>query len=83
MAMAFYIIFIIVSILYSLLVISIIFFLVGSIIADIQASGVPYVPSYTTDLQRMKEKLHLDEKKTMIDLGCGDGKALRFFVKNF
>jgi SAM-dependent methyltransferase len=25
----------------------------------------------------------LDEKKTMIDLGCGDGKALRFFVKNF
>ncbi|MDD2565383.1 MAG: class I SAM-dependent methyltransferase [Candidatus Gracilibacteria bacterium] len=60
------------------------FYLLSGFIATIQASGVPYVPSYNEDLARMKEKLSLDlTGKTMIDLGCGDGKALRFFVKNF
>lgn len=60
------------------------FYLFGSFIATIQASWVPYVPSYNEDLARMKGKLKLDMKwKTMIDLGCWDGKALRFFIKEF
>lgn len=59
------------------------FYLISSFIATIRASWVPYVPSYDEDLARMKEKLKLKSGKTMIDLGCWDGKALRFFVKNF
>lgn len=31
----------------------------------------------------MKENLHLEKGKKLVDLGCGDGKALRFFVKTF
>lgn len=59
------------------------FYLISSFIATIRASWVPYVPSYNEDLVRMKEKLKLEPAKTMIDLWCWDGKALRFFAKNF
>lgn len=59
------------------------YYLISSCIATIRASWVPYVPSYNEDLARMKEKLKLESWKTMIDLGCWDGKALRFFAKNF
>ncbi len=42
----------------------------------------PYVWSFKRHLKIMRQ---LDIKKwtTMLDLGCGDGKALRFFHKNF
>ena len=60
------------------------FYLVGSFFAAIKAKWVPYVPSYDEDLRRMKNELKLDLKwKTMIDLGCWDWKALRFFSKEF
>lgn len=60
------------------------YYLISSFIATIKASWVPYVPSYNEDLARMKEKIKLPLNwKTMIDLWCWDGKALRFFVKNF
>ncbi len=43
----------------------------------------PYVGSFSRQLNLMKEKLKLDPNKAMVDLGCWDGKALRFFSKNY
>ncbi|EKD65854.1 MAG: hypothetical protein ACD_49C00079G0018 [uncultured bacterium (gcode 4)] len=59
------------------------FYLIGSFIAIIQTKWVPYVPSYDKDIATMKEKLKLENTWSIIDLGCWDGKALRFFVKNY
>ena len=43
----------------------------------------PYVPSFNYHLNLMKKGLKLRKWAKIIDLGCGDGKALRFFSKNF
>ncbi|MCX6823993.1 MAG: class I SAM-dependent methyltransferase [candidate division SR1 bacterium] len=43
----------------------------------------PYVPSFDYHLRIMKKKLHLKRGAHIVDLGCGDGKALRFFDKEF
>ncbi len=43
----------------------------------------PYVPSFNYHLKLMKEKLKLRKWAKLIDLWCGDGKALRFFSKTF
>lgn len=43
----------------------------------------PYVDTFDKEIRLMKENLHLIEWKKLVDLWCGDGKALRFFVKNF
>lgn len=60
------------------------FYLASSFIAMIQASWVPYVPSYDEDLKRMESNIKLNlEWKSMIDLWCGDWKALRFFYETF
>lgn len=59
------------------------FYLAWSMWAMITTGWVPYVPSYDEDIKLMKEKLILEKWKNMIDLGCWDGKALRFFVDNF
>ncbi len=43
----------------------------------------PYVPSFDYHLRIMKKHLILKKWSTIVDLGCGDGKALRFFDKEF
>lgn len=43
----------------------------------------PYVPSFNYHLKLIKKGLKLKRWAKIIDLGCGDGKALRFFSKNF
>lgn len=43
----------------------------------------PYVGTFGKEIRLMKENLRLEKWKKLADLGCGDGKALRFFVKNF
>jgi cyclopropane fatty-acyl-phospholipid synthase-like methyltransferase len=43
----------------------------------------PYVSSFNKELILMKEKLVLEKGKKIVDLGCGDGKALRFFAQNY
>ena len=43
----------------------------------------PYVPSFNYHLNLMKKWLKLKRWAKLIDLGCGDGKALRFFTQNF
>ena len=40
----------------------------------------PYIPSFNRQLELMKQ-LKLKKDATMVDLGCGDGKVLRFFSK--
>lgn len=40
----------------------------------------PYIPSFNRHLELMKQ-LKLEKNSTMVDLGCGDGKVLRFFSK--
>ncbi|MBP8017178.1 class I SAM-dependent methyltransferase [Candidatus Gracilibacteria bacterium] len=57
-------------------------YLIGSFISITFCRGVPYVPIYDEDIKLMKENLKLIPGKTIIDLGCGDGKALRLFVKH-
>lgn len=43
----------------------------------------PYVPSFDYHLKIMKHHLKLKKWATIVDLWCGDGKALRFFAKEF
>jgi len=43
----------------------------------------PFVSSFNRHLNLMISELKLEKGKTMVDLGCGSGKALRFFVKHF
>lgn len=43
----------------------------------------PYVPSFDYHLRIMKQHLKLRRWGKIVDLGCGDGKALRFFGKEF
>ena len=40
----------------------------------------PYIPSFDRQLELMKQ-LKIKKNATMVDLGCWDGKALRFFSK--
>jgi hypothetical protein len=40
------------------------------------------MPSYDSDLKTMREKLKLYDND-FEDLGCGDGKALRFFTREY
>lgn len=41
-----------------------------------------YVPSFNRHIRLMKQ-LKLTRWKTLVDLWCGDGKAMRFFWKQF
>lgn len=43
----------------------------------------PYVPSFDYHLKIMKHHLKFKKWASIVDLGCGDGKALRFFAKEF
>jgi len=43
----------------------------------------PYVPSFDAQLLLVKKYMKLEKWASIVDLGCGDGKALRFFDKEF
>jgi len=43
----------------------------------------PYVGTFNYQLKLMKRKLKLKAGKTLVDLGCGDGKAMRFLQKTY
>ncbi len=45
--------------------------------------SAPYISSFDKDILLMKNNLSLEKWKTLVDLWCGDAKALRFFVKTF
>lgn len=48
----------------------------------IKNRNAPYVWSFKRHLELM-EKLSIKDNWSLLDLWCGDGKALRFFDKNF
>jgi len=49
----------------------------------IRTRWVPYVPSFDKDLALIQDSLWLQAWKTLLDLWCGDGKALRYLVKHY
>ena len=53
------------------------------IFCNMFSKKAPYVGSFARHLKIMKKKLKLKKGATLLDLGCGDGKAMRFFRKNF
>ena len=42
-----------------------------------------YVPSFDRHIKLMRECLKLVRWKRLVDLWCGDGKAMRFFARTF
>lgn len=42
-----------------------------------------YVPSFNRHIRLMKNNLKLIRWKRLVDLWCGDGKAMRFFAREF
>ena len=42
-----------------------------------------YVPSFNRHIRLMKNNLKLVRWKKLVDLWCGDGKAMRFFAETF
>ncbi len=50
---------------------------------SLRQKKAPYIGSYPRHLRLMKQKLFLAPGESLIDLGCGDGKALRFFSRYF
>lgn len=63
-----------------ILIITIFYYL--SFIKSLYLSKVPYVWSFNRQLEIIK-KVKIRKESKIIDLGCGDGKALRFFEKEF
>lgn len=53
------------------------------LVSLIRSKWVPYVPSFDKELILMQDTLGLKKWKTLLDLWCGDGKALRYLVKHY
>jgi len=64
------------------LLIFLVWFYYVSFIKALFITKVPYVWSFNRQLEIIKQ-LNLTKWKKIIDLWCGDGKALRFFEKQF
>jgi len=45
--------------------------------------GSPYVPTKNKELKAIFEQVDLKKGDKLYDLGCGDGRAIRFAVKEF
>jgi len=45
--------------------------------------GSPYVPTSRKELDKIFKAAHLKKRQTFLDLGCGDGRIVRYVVKNF
>lgn len=58
--------------------VSIYYFIYAVRITLSKSQKAPYIPTFDRHLTIMKN-LKIKPNSTMVDLGCGDGKALRFF----
>jgi len=45
--------------------------------------GSPYVPTTMKDIDRIFKIAHLKKNQVFLDLGCGDGRIVRYAVKHF
>jgi hypothetical protein len=54
---------------------------IGSLIALVRTRGVPFVPLWRYQLQKIQEHIHFDnpEDIRLVDLGSGDGRVLFLF----
>jgi len=61
------------------------FWFVGYMLVGLfrKTKAAPYISSFDKEINLMKEHLKLTKGKNLVDLGCGDWKAMRFFVKEF
>ena len=66
--------------LFFLIIITIYYFFNAMRLLFSTTKKAPYIPSFDRQLELMKQ-LKLKKDSIMVDLGCGDGKALRFFSK--
>ena len=72
----------------SLLLLAIVFFswrvIYGLIVFMFKKdTSAMYVPSFNRHIRLMKNNLKLVHWKKLVDLWCGDGKAMRFFTDSF
>jgi ubiquinone/menaquinone biosynthesis C-methylase UbiE len=65
-----------------ILLIFLVFWYYFSFLKALYLTKSPYVGSFQRQLELMKQ-LDLEKWKTIVDLGCWDGKVLRFFEKEF
>lgn len=59
------------------------FALISWLISLVRTKWVPYVPSPNIYLNLIKDFVKIKPNSKMVDLGCWDWKALRFFAKNY
>jgi len=57
------------------------FYVFSSLYGLFLSKGVPYVPLSRKKIKFLKQKIHLPENANLIDLGCGNGRIMRFFEK--
>jgi len=65
-----------------ILIVLLIWYYYVSFIKSLYSTKVPYVWSFNRQLKILKN-LNLKKWAKIVDLWCGDGKALRFFEKEF
>jgi len=56
---------------------------VSTLVGLVIARGVPFVPLRKQQIYYLGENLKLSSSDRVVDLGCGDGRVLRFFEKKF
>ncbi len=66
-----------------ILTICVCLYLIWSFVSIVFSKWVPFVSSFDDDLNVIKNNLKITKWKSIIDLWCGDGKALRMFIKNY
>lgn len=76
------------EIIFGLLLLAIIFFALRVIYGLLvfmfkKDKSAMYVPSFNRHIKLMKNNLKLVRWKRLVDLWCGDGKAMRFFAWHF
>lgn len=65
------------------IIIVLLLYMTDMVVSLIRSKWVPYVASFDKDITLMQERLSLTPGSTIVDLWCGDGKALRFFVQEY
>ncbi len=66
-----------------ILIVCVSLYLIWSLVSIVFSWWVPFVWSFDDDLIVIKKNIQIPKWKTIIDLWCWDGKALRMFIRNY